>query len=84
MGEIINLMSIDVQRFQDITAYVNQLWSSPLQVILAIFFLFHLLGWAVLGGLIILILMIPLNYLISNKMSLYQVNFLITLGLLIY
>lgn len=32
VGEIVNLMSVDIQRFQDSTFFVNLFWSSPLQV----------------------------------------------------
>lgn len=32
IGEIVNLMAIDVQRFQDITTFMMLFWSSPLQV----------------------------------------------------
>uniref|UniRef100_A0A914CYF4 ABC transmembrane type-1 domain-containing protein n=1 Tax=Acrobeloides nanus TaxID=290746 RepID=A0A914CYF4_9BILA len=31
VGEIINLMSVDIQRLQDSTFFVNSFWSSPLQ-----------------------------------------------------
>ncbi|KAI1717212.1 ABC transporter transmembrane region domain-containing protein [Ditylenchus destructor] len=33
IGEIVNLMAIDVERFQMITPQVQQFWSSPLQVL---------------------------------------------------
>jgi len=36
IGEIVNLMAIDVQRFQDITTFMMLFWSSPLQVHLRI------------------------------------------------
>lgn len=74
MGEIVNLMSIDIQRFQDVTTFVMQFWSSPLQVLLAIYFLFRLLGWSVIGGLVILILLVPVNYVITIRMRRYQVG----------
>lgn len=44
IGEIVNLMSVDAQRFMDITTYINMIWSAPLQIILAIYFLWDLLG----------------------------------------
>ena len=44
VGEIVNLMSVDAQRFMDITTYINMLWSAPMQIILAIYFLWNLLG----------------------------------------
>jgi hypothetical protein len=32
VGEIVNLMAIDVDRFQMITSQIQQYWSSPFQV----------------------------------------------------
>lgn len=44
MGEIVNLMSVDAQRFTDLMAYINMVWSAPLQITLALFFLWQYLG----------------------------------------
>lgn len=50
VGEIVNLMAVDAQRFMDLTAYINMLWSAPLQIALALYFLWELLGPSVLAG----------------------------------
>lgn len=44
VGEIVNLMAVDAQRFMDLTTYLNMLWSAPLQIGLAIYFLYDILG----------------------------------------
>jgi len=44
VGEIVNLMSVDAQRFMDLTAYLNMLWSAPLQIALSLYFLYQILG----------------------------------------
>lgn len=41
VGEVVNLMSVDAQRFMDLTTFLNMLWSAPLQIILALFFLWQ-------------------------------------------
>lgn len=41
MGEIVNLMSVDAQRFMDLATYINMIWSAPLQVILALYLLWR-------------------------------------------
>uniref|UniRef100_A0A4W5K9J4 ATP binding cassette subfamily C member 1 (ABCC1 blood group) n=1 Tax=Hucho hucho TaxID=62062 RepID=A0A4W5K9J4_9TELE len=41
VGEIVNLMSVDAQRFMDLITYINMIWSAPLQVILALYFLWQ-------------------------------------------
>ena len=37
-------MSVDAQRFMDLTTYLNMLWSAPMQIGLAIYFLYNILG----------------------------------------
>lgn len=61
VGEIVNLMAVDAQRFMDLTLYINMIWSAPLQIALAIYFLWNILGPSVLAGLGVMIIMIPIN-----------------------
>ncbi|XP_067934005.1 multidrug resistance-associated protein 1-like [Watersipora subatra] len=74
VGEIVNLMSVDAQRFMDIMTYINTLWSAPLQILIALGLLWDLLGPSVLAGLAVLILMIPLNIVITNAIKKLQVG----------
>ncbi|KAK6765509.1 hypothetical protein RB195_025428 [Necator americanus] len=67
-GEIVNLMSVDIQRLQDMTTFVMLFWSAPLQILLSVIFLWRILGVAVIAGLAILVTMVPLNSYISVKM----------------
>lgn len=50
VGEIVNLMAVDTERLKELTMYINMTWTSPLQIALAIYFLWDLLGVAVLAG----------------------------------
>jgi ATP-binding cassette, subfamily C (CFTR/MRP), member 1 len=74
VGEIVNLMSVDAQRFMDLTAYINMLWSAPLQIGLALFFLWDILGPSVLAGLAIMIILIPVNGVIANRVKTLQIR----------
>ncbi|XP_041520483.1 ATP-binding cassette sub-family C member 3 isoform X2 [Microtus oregoni] len=74
VGEMVNLMSVDAQRFMDVSPFINLLWSAPLQVILAIYFLWQILGPSVLAGVAVIVLLIPLNGAVSIKMRSYQVQ----------
>ncbi|KAG7197437.1 hypothetical protein KM043_013293 [Ampulex compressa] len=74
LGEIVNLMSVDAQRFMDLTAYINMIWSAPLQIALALYFLWEILGPAVLAGLAVMIILIPINALIANKVKTLQIR----------
>ncbi|XP_066545949.1 multidrug resistance-associated protein 1 isoform X1 [Amia ocellicauda] len=73
VGEIVNLMSVDAQRFMDLVTYINMIWSAPLQVILALYFLWQNLGPSVLAGVAVMILMVPVNAVIAMKTKTYQV-----------
>uniref|UniRef100_A0A8C3ACM5 ATP-binding cassette, sub-family C (CFTR/MRP), member 3 n=1 Tax=Cyclopterus lumpus TaxID=8103 RepID=A0A8C3ACM5_CYCLU len=61
VGEVVNLMSVDAQRFMDLTTFLNLLWSAPLQIMLALYFLWQNLGPSVLAGLAVMIMLIPFN-----------------------
>ncbi|XP_021067908.1 canalicular multispecific organic anion transporter 2 [Mus pahari] len=74
VGEMVNLMSVDAQRFMDVSPFINLLWSAPLQVILAIYFLWQILGPSALAGVAVIVLLIPLNGAVSVKMKTYQVE----------
>lgn len=50
VGEIVNLMAIDAQRFIDLVLNIDMLWSAPLQIGLAIYFMWNILGPSVLAG----------------------------------
>ncbi|XP_026534013.1 canalicular multispecific organic anion transporter 1 isoform X2 [Notechis scutatus] len=74
VGETVNLMSIDAQRFMDFTLYMHQLWSSPLQIIISLVFLWTELGPSVLAGIGVLVLLIPLNAVLVTKSRSIQVK----------
>lgn len=74
VGEIVNLMSVDCQRIQDITGYLWMLWSAPVQVILAMVLLWNTLGPSVLAGLGIMVLLMPINALIAIKQRKFQIT----------
>ncbi|XP_059009907.1 multidrug resistance-associated protein 1 [Mustela lutreola] len=73
VGEIVNLMSVDAQRFMDLATYINMVWSAPLQVILALYLLWLNLGPSVLAGVAVMILMVPVNAVMAMKTKTYQV-----------
>nr|XP_055108630.1 multidrug resistance-associated protein 1-like isoform X13 [Symphalangus syndactylus] len=73
VGEIINLMSVDAQRFMDLATYINMIWSAPLQVILAVYLLWLNLGPSVFAGVAVMVLMVPVNAVMAMKTKMYQV-----------
>ncbi|KAK9886059.1 hypothetical protein WA026_014841 [Henosepilachna vigintioctopunctata] len=73
-GEIVNLMAVDAQKFVDLVVYLNMIWSSPLQIGLSLYFLWQILGPAVLSGLFVMIILIPINGLIANRVKTLQMK----------
>lgn len=61
VGEIVNIMSVDAQRLQDVAGYLWMIWSSPLQIVIAVYMLWGIVGPSVLAGLAVMILLIPIN-----------------------
>uniref|UniRef100_A0A673B4P9 ATP-binding cassette, sub-family C (CFTR/MRP), member 2 n=1 Tax=Sphaeramia orbicularis TaxID=375764 RepID=A0A673B4P9_9TELE len=74
VGETVNLMSADAQRFNDVTNFIHLLWSCPLQIILSIVFLWLELGPSVLAGLVVMVLMVPINGLLATKARKIQIE----------
>ncbi|XP_017570742.1 canalicular multispecific organic anion transporter 1 [Pygocentrus nattereri] len=74
VGETVNLMSADAQRFNDVTNFIHLLWSCPLQIILSIVFLWIELGPSVLAGLLVMVLMVPINGLLATKSKTFQMK----------
>ena len=72
LGEITNLMSIDAQRLQELCNYLHALWYSPLQIALALFFLWRQLGYSSLGGVFVIVIMIPVTKTVAQWMGTKQ------------
>lgn len=60
-GDIVNLMSVDTQRLQDLCQYGQTLWSGPFQIFLCLASLHNLLGNSMWAGVAIMLIMIPIN-----------------------
>ncbi|GAB6030102.1 Multidrug resistance-associated protein 1 [Chamberlinius hualienensis] len=57
LGDIVNLMAVDVQRLADVAIYFNLIWTAPVQISVALYLLWQRLGVAILSGIGILILL---------------------------
>ncbi len=66
MGQIINLITVDAQKFQDIPVLLHMFWSAPLIIGVAMYFLWKELGPAAFVGLGILLILIPINVLLGQ------------------
>jgi len=71
-GEIVNLMAVDSQRLQDAMTYMHTLWSGPYQIIITLVFLHWVVGWAMVAGVMVMILQIPLVTCVARSIKLAQ------------
>lgn len=66
-GDIVNLMSIDVNRIQSITQDISTLILAPTDIFICILSLWPLLGKATFSGIVTMVLLLPINSLIVKK-----------------
>ncbi|SPQ22876.1 ebef6632-866d-439f-84cd-3a4a4182fd09 [Thermothielavioides terrestris] len=71
-GDIVNYMAVDAQRLQDLTQFAQQMWSAPFQIIICMVSLYQLVGWSMLAGIGVMIIMIPVNGMIARFMKRLQ------------
>ncbi|XP_065205465.1 multidrug resistance-associated protein 1-like [Planococcus citri] len=71
-GEIVNLISVDANRFVDLLSYSYVLISTPLQIVLSIYFLWRILGPSVVASFVVMIISILVNSYIGSEMKLLQ------------
>ncbi|MCJ1306993.1 hypothetical protein MMC25_000637 [Agyrium rufum] len=65
-GDIVNHMSVDTQRLQELMQFGQQLWSAPFQITLCMISLYSLVGWPMFAGVAAMALSIPLNTVIAK------------------
>ncbi|XP_034235576.1 multidrug resistance-associated protein 1-like isoform X2 [Thrips palmi] len=74
LGEIVNLMAVDAQRFTELMAYINLVWAAPLQIILALYFLYQTLGISAIAGIVVLLFMVPVNAWLADRVESLQIS----------
>ncbi|KAJ4953829.1 hypothetical protein NE237_030661 [Protea cynaroides] len=71
-GEIINYMSVDIQRITDLLWYLNIIWMLPIQISLAIYILHMNLGTGSLAGLLATAMVMVCNIPITRTQKRFQ------------
>ncbi|KAF2858147.1 hypothetical protein K470DRAFT_260069 [Piedraia hortae CBS 480.64] len=76
-GAIINLMAVDSFEVAEVSAYLHFLWAeAPVQFIMSIALLYRVLGTSSIVGIGMMILLLPVNLVISRRFSAIQVQIL--------
>ncbi|CAI5980420.1 unnamed protein product [Closterium sp. NIES-65] len=68
-GRITNMMTNDAESLQMVCQQLHGLWSAPLRILVCVFLLYQQLGVASLLGLLMLLLMIPAQAVIVNRVQ---------------
>uniref|UniRef100_A0A8P0NYX7 Multidrug resistance-associated protein 4 n=1 Tax=Canis lupus familiaris TaxID=9615 RepID=A0A8P0NYX7_CANLF len=68
-GQIVNLLSNDVNKFDQVTVFLHFLWAGPLQAIAVTALLWMEIGISCLAGMVVLIILLPLQSCIGKLFS---------------
>lgn len=72
VGEIVNLMSVDADRFRPLLEFLHISWAAFIQISIAIFLLYQELGYSAFAGVIVLLLIMPFNTVLGTRMEASQ------------
>ncbi|XP_059490449.1 probable multidrug resistance-associated protein lethal(2)03659 [Neocloeon triangulifer] len=68
-GQVVNLLSNDVNRFDVVPIFMHYLWVGPLQTAVVSYLMYSKMGWSALMGVATLLLTIPLQGWLGKKTS---------------
>ncbi|KAF9920021.1 hypothetical protein FBU30_010239 [Linnemannia zychae] len=71
-GAINNMISNDTSEISNASAYLQDIYILPLQIALAIIFLYRILGWSALAGVVTMACFIPFNLYLTSKVEKIQ------------
>ncbi|KAF9149045.1 hypothetical protein BG015_009183 [Linnemannia schmuckeri] len=71
-GAINNMISNDTSEISNASAYLQDIYILPLQITLAILFLYRILGWCALAGVFTMACFIPFNLYLTSKVEKIQ------------
>ncbi|OAA67784.1 ATP-dependent bile acid permease [Akanthomyces lecanii RCEF 1005] len=75
LGTIINLMSVDSYKISETTAYLHFLvGAAPVQLAVSVFLLWQVMGLSAIPGIVVMIFLVPVNYLLANGFSVTSKN----------
>uniref|UniRef100_A0A3P8V7T7 ATP binding cassette subfamily C member 4 (PEL blood group) n=1 Tax=Cynoglossus semilaevis TaxID=244447 RepID=A0A3P8V7T7_CYNSE len=68
-GQIVNLMSNDVNKFDEVTLYLHFMWIGPLQAAVVILLLMNAIGPSCLAGMAVLLILMPVQTMFGRLFS---------------
>ena len=73
-GQMINLISNDVSKFEELSIIIHHIWAAPLEAIIVFGLIWNEIGIPTLFGYGVLLLLIPLQLFFSKKFGTYRKN----------
>ncbi|XP_060028890.1 ATP-binding cassette sub-family C member 6 isoform X14 [Erinaceus europaeus] len=72
VGDVVNLVSVDLQRLTECIIHLNGLWMSSVWLVICFVYLWQLLGPSALTAFAVTLVLLPLNFVITKKRNHYQ------------
>ncbi|XP_050315625.1 probable multidrug resistance-associated protein lethal(2)03659 isoform X2 [Anthonomus grandis grandis] len=74
IGQMVNLISNDVARFENLMKDIHPLWLSPIELLIILVLLYLYVGPYGLTGILLLLLFIPFQMWLGKKTSIFRLN----------
>ncbi|KAM4601994.1 ATP-binding cassette sub-family C member 4 [Polymixia lowei] len=71
-GQIVNLLSNDVNKFDEVTIFLHFLWVGPLQAAVVVGLLWEEIGPSCLAGMVVLIILMPMQTMFGRLFSKFR------------
>ncbi|EFN85517.1 Probable multidrug resistance-associated protein lethal(2)03659 [Harpegnathos saltator] len=69
VGQMVNFLSSDITRLEMSLIDLHYIWISPIQMMMIIYFIFPVVGWAGVLGITVLLLFIPFQVFLAKKIT---------------
>ncbi|CAF5031587.1 unnamed protein product [Rotaria sp. Silwood1] len=73
-GQMVNLISTDVSKFEELYKFIHHLWATPVEVLIVFGIIWNEIGIPTLFGYGVLLLQVPLQLFFSKKFRAYRKN----------
>ncbi|CAF3656150.1 unnamed protein product [Rotaria sp. Silwood1] len=73
-GQMVNLISNDVSKFEELYKFIHHLWATPVEVLFVFGIIWNEIGIPTMFGYVVLLLQVPLQLCFSKKFGAYRKN----------
>ncbi|XP_025829254.1 multidrug resistance-associated protein 4-like [Agrilus planipennis] len=73
-GQLVNLLSNDVDRFDSLLLHIHSLWLCPVEIVIIIILIYFHVGFTATLGSIFLVIFLPIQICLGKRISLYRLR----------